>query len=327
MTEQVLPGIYRIDVPLPDTPLKALNSWFIRGRDRDLLIDTGFRCDECSDALTAGLAEIGSDPGRRDVLITHLHSDHSGLADLFAAPDARIYISGADLAYMTDDLGEGCVDRIKIDYIEEGFPRRDLDEIFDVASDHFFTLLPKIDERYTPISHTDSLSVGDVTLEMIDAPGHTPGGAMFWVPERHAIFCGDHVLFDITPNITRWSDVDDSLGMYIASLERTRGIDADIALPGHRHGGDIRRRTDDILAHHASRLSEVCNIIAAHPGAAAYEIASMMTWSIRARDWSDFPPTQRWFAVGECMAHLDHLKASRAAGASVEGGIRRWRLI
>jgi hypothetical protein len=34
-----------------------------------------------------------------------------------------------------------------------------------------------------------------------------------------------------------------------------------------------------------------------------------MTWKIRAKDWADFPTPQKWFAVGEAMAHLDHLIA------------------
>ncbi|MFQ8841384.1 MAG: hypothetical protein ACLR8P_11160 [Clostridium fessum] len=27
-----------------------------------------------------------------------------------------------------------------------------------------------------------------------------------------------------------------------------------------------------------------------------------------AASWEEFPPSQKWFAVGECMAHLDYLR-------------------
>ena len=43
--EEVYPGIFRIPVGLPHNPLKELNSYFIPGRDRNLLIDTGFRME------------------------------------------------------------------------------------------------------------------------------------------------------------------------------------------------------------------------------------------------------------------------------------------
>jgi hypothetical protein len=32
-----------------------------------------------------------------------------------------------------------------------------------------------------------------------------------------------------------------------------------------------------------------------------------MRWKIRATDWNDFPASQKIFAVGECMAHLNYL--------------------
>ena len=40
----------------------------------------------------------------------------------------------------------------------------------------------------------------------------------------------------------------------------------------------------------------------------AYEIAGRMKWKIRARNWEEFPVTQKWFAVGEAMSHLDYLR-------------------
>ena len=77
MTEKITDQIYRIGIPLPGNPLKELNSYFIRGEESDLLIDTGFRKEECRAALKAGLEELGADIERLDVLLTHLHSDHA----------------------------------------------------------------------------------------------------------------------------------------------------------------------------------------------------------------------------------------------------------
>ena len=57
----------------------------------------------------------------------------------------------------------------------------------------------------------------------------------------------------------------------------------------------------------ARRLGEVLDILAADPGLTAYEITSRMKWKIHANSWADFPAAQKWFAVGECLSHLDHL--------------------
>ena len=94
VVEQVKENIYRLGVTLPQNPLRELNSYLIRGGERDLLIDTGFRRPECREALMAGITEAGSSTSRIDVLLTHLHSDHTGLAREAAAPDGRIITGG-----------------------------------------------------------------------------------------------------------------------------------------------------------------------------------------------------------------------------------------
>lgn len=50
------------------------------------------------------------------------------------------------------------------------------------------------------------------------------------------------------------------------------------------------------------------DIVRREPGLSAYAIAGRMRWSIRCRDWGDFPVTQKFFAVGEALAHLDYLE-------------------
>ncbi len=99
VVEKVADGIWRIGVELPQNPLRELNSYLIRGKEngRDLLIDTGFRREECREALFAGLQALGSSPERLDILLTHLHSDHTGLSREAAGAGSRIYISGTDL--------------------------------------------------------------------------------------------------------------------------------------------------------------------------------------------------------------------------------------
>ena len=93
MIEEVAENIYRIEVRMPGNPLKALNSYFIRGDEQDLLIDTGFKLPECREDLKEGLKKLNSHQQRRNILLTHLHSDHSGLADEFVGDDCHIYMN------------------------------------------------------------------------------------------------------------------------------------------------------------------------------------------------------------------------------------------
>lgn len=81
---EVLPGVFRIPVPLEGNPLKELNSYlFLGSREagtRNLLVDTGFRTEGCKKALLEGLAQLGVSMEDTDILLTHLHADHSGNA-------------------------------------------------------------------------------------------------------------------------------------------------------------------------------------------------------------------------------------------------------
>ena len=70
MIEEVAENIYRIEVRMPGNPLKALNSYFIRGDEQDLLIDTGFKLPECREDLKEGLKKLNSHQQRRNILLT-----------------------------------------------------------------------------------------------------------------------------------------------------------------------------------------------------------------------------------------------------------------
>ena len=90
MIEQIFPNFYRIAVPLPGNPLKELNSYLIRGQGQNLLIDTGFRQEECRMALQEALDTLGIRVEQTDVLLTHLHADHSGLSDVLSGESRTI---------------------------------------------------------------------------------------------------------------------------------------------------------------------------------------------------------------------------------------------
>ncbi len=322
MAEQVMEHIYRIPVPLPGNPLKELNAYLIRGGDRDLLIDTGFRQDACREALFAGLAEFGLGAGDVDVLLTHLHSDHSGLAPE-AAGERTIYVSGVDRPSL-DDLAARTAMRREGDvrFRAEGFPADLLDSL--EGRNPARAMAPPVGGRYESLADGDVLEAGGYRLECLLMPGHTPGQMCFWLADQGVLFTGDHVLFDITPNITAWVGRPDSLGDYLDSLEKIRAYDPRLCLPGHRKGGDLRTRVAELLDHHRRRLDEALAVVRAHPGGTAYELAGHMTWRIRASSWADFPVAQKWFAVGECMSHLDYLRLRGAVRREADGALYRY---
>jgi glyoxylase-like metal-dependent hydrolase (beta-lactamase superfamily II) len=308
MVEEIRPHLYRIVVPLPDNPLKEINSYTLTSDDRNLVIDTGMNRPECLEVLAAGLAAIGVDLERTDFIATHMHADHQGLISTLMRSGCRAYMGTLDAAVFARGPGDTwSKDGFMGNYgARSGFPTEDL-----AASMHNhpgFKYSSRSGVDYIELREGDSFDVGDYHLEVIHTPGHTAGHICLYERKKRIFFAGDHVLGDITPNIASWSDDEDPLADYLASLEKVASLDVALCLPGHRTPvADFNGRIMALIEHHRERADEVLDILSRGPRN-AYDTAGQMTWSIRARSWAEFPVMQRWFATGEAIAHLAYLE-------------------
>ena len=291
MAQQVAEGVWRLEIPLVGNPLKTLNSYLITG-ERTLLIDTGFRQQPCREAMERQLQELHVDRDRTDIFLTYLHSDHTGLAPELVHPGCRVLSGAVDGQRLLRGSGENAWRELYAEYVQNGFSTEDMDALWGSNP-----------------AKVSALHYGGSVLRCILTPGHTPGHMCLYDEKRKMLFSGDHVLFHITPNICRWSGVADSLGDYLQSLDRVRDLPVELLLPAHREEtGDLRQRVEELKAHHARRVEEALAIVRRDPGLTAWQIAGHMAWSIRCRSWADFPLTQKFFAVGEALAHLDYLE-------------------
>ncbi len=315
MVCQLADNLYRIPVPLPNNPLKNLNAYVLTGR-RNLLIDTGFHLDACREALLAGLRELGVSMEHTDIFLTHLHSDHTGLAPDIAAPGTKIFIGKHDLSHMPGKHSTFSWRESDRRFAEEGFPMELLAVLTERNPAQGLSPVPY--DGYIPVEAGEIFSYGGHRFEALWTPGHTPGHLCLFEQETGILFLGDHVLFDITPNITRWVGMEDALGTYLQSLEAVRSLPVKLPLPAHRTVQlELAARCDELIAHHSRRCREVLSILSDGKALTAWDVAARMTWRIRCSGWADFPTPQKWFAVGEAMAHLDHLIAL--------GQVERWR--
>lgn len=325
MTTELMDGIFRLQIPLPKNPLVELNAYLIRGKEgeRSLLIDTGFCQEACREALFACLESLDVKMEETDILLTHLHSDHTGLMPEIVTDQTTVYISKPDRDWIDGDYRFDLEKQEDEKFLTAGFNP----EIVAVASTTHpgrrFAPSPDF-HRYTLVDDGDVLNVGGYRLELIMVPGHTPGQIVVWLEEQKAMFTADHVLFDITPNITGWPNLPDSLGEYIKSLKKVYSYPVKHVFPGHQEAGDFHKRIDELLVHHRERLDECLHIVEKNPGLVAHDIAGLMSWNIEARSWNDFPPAQKWFAVGECMSHLERLMAEEKVTSQEDGVLLRW---
>lgn len=326
MIEQVAEAVWRIGVALPGNPLGELNSYFIRGEQRDLLIDTGFRREECRKELEDGLQALHSDRDRLDVFVTHCHSDHGGLANDIVGKNGHIYMSLTDLAQFREMVyGDFHAKRCRR-FSKEGFDPSLLDEAYS-SNPARIMAAREITEQYVGLGPGARISLGSCELEVLMMPGHSPGNTMLWEEKRRIMFTGDHILYDITPNITLWDDETDFLGLYLNSLREAASYPVVRSFPGHRKSGDYHKRIAELLDHHDQRLEEVLDIVRARPGLTAYEIASHMRWNFHADRWEKAQAAQKWFATGECLAHLEHLRRMDLVIKNYDGAVYTYRYV
>ena len=323
MAEQIIKNIYRIPVPLVGSPLKNLNAYLVRGEERSLLIDTGFCMPQCRQAIVEALEELGVDMGKTDIFLTHLHSDHTGLAPELATPTSRVFLSERDRTGMPGKWLDFDWQAYYETLLDNGFPKEVL--LSSMEDNPAVNYAPGPFDRYESLAEGDTLSYGGYTFTVLDTPGHTPGHQCLYEPREELVFLGDHVLFDITPNITAWMGVENSLGDYKVSLEKVLALPVKLPLPAHRTvHTHLHARIGELLDHHERRCGEAMDILRADHGLTAYEVAGQMTWSIRCRNWQEFPAAQRFFAVGEAIAHLDDLVCRGLLAQKVVDGLRRF---
>jgi glyoxylase-like metal-dependent hydrolase (beta-lactamase superfamily II) len=310
--EEILPSLYRIKVPLPGSPLKATNSYVIRGAERSLIIDTGWNREDCMAVLVSGLEECGVDFRQADFFITHMHADHAGLVSALAGKEARIYFGWADAEIIRSTAPERWDEQI--DFARKcGFPGDELEKAIGGHPGRRYSSGTSL--NLSVAKDGDTISIGDYLFQCIETPGHTEGHICLYEPNKKIFLCGDLILVNITPNITLNSEERNPLKEYLMSLDKVYDLDVELVLPGHRSiFRNHKKRIRELKQHHQTRLNEVISILRKGKQN-VYQVASQMTWDISYRSWDLFPPSQKWFAFGEAMAHLKYLEE--------EGKVRR----
>jgi glyoxylase-like metal-dependent hydrolase (beta-lactamase superfamily II) len=321
--EKIYDNIYRIEVPLPHSPLKALNSYMIIGDERNLLIDTGFNHPSSQKALSDAFEEAGISIEKTDIFITHAHVDHCGLSYKLKNQHNEVFCSKI----------EG--DNIHSLLIESNHIKRQLamSLLFGIPEGRILHFEDHPAKDYGPdafveftfVSESSRMRVGKFNFEVVDLRGHSPGQIGLYERNHRLLFSGDHILQDISPNIVSWGDQLDSLQMFIDHLLIVQKMDVDLLFPAHRSViKDHRKRISELLIHHDKRLKEVLNAVN-NGKKRVYEVMGEITWEFKGGNTDNFPPEQLWFASSETHAHLENLRFKGLISRTiVDGAYHYW---
>jgi glyoxylase-like metal-dependent hydrolase (beta-lactamase superfamily II) len=313
-------GLWSVPVPMPQSSLRYVLVYLLEQPSGVTLIDAGWDTEEAWAALNAGLGKAGyAITDVRSVLVTHIHPDHYGLAGrVREASGAWIALHPADAEilpqrYMQMD---GLLTTMRTHLLECGVPLEAIDSMRGASMPvrgYVNAVLPDV-----LLEDGDQPEVPGWQLTAVWTPGHSPGHLCFYDAERRLLMSGDHILPRITPNISvHPQQTSNPLADFLDALERVAGLEVDEVLPAHEYRfRNLAQRIVQLRDHHEHRLSEVVAVLAAQPGATAWEITVEMTWS---RPWDEIQFWMRRAALGETLAHLIVLES--------RGVIRRTREI
>lgn len=306
-----------MEVPIPNSPLKATNAYLIKGDARNLLVDTGTNTEKSLAVIRSGLTGLSVDLSKTDIITTHMHADHAGLLPSLKTDTSILYATASDAERINSFL---TVDS-PFERLINAARRNGLSHEEAVAAmKRHPANAPRSKEalKFTFVAEETVLTVGDYHFTCIETPGHTKGHVCLYEPTRKILFSGDHILGDISPNITHWGE-GNPLDDFMTSLQKIANLPVDLVLPGHRRiFTDCGARISELLEHHRRRAEEAFVILADGP-MTGYQVAARMTWDMVYESWDDVAAAQKFFATGEALSHLRYLECQGLVQSTVQG--------
>jgi len=302
---EVAPGVLWVRQPLPFA-LDHINLWLVAGDHGWTLVDTGIGSARSRAMWDAIFADALNGAGLERVIVTHFHPDHMGLAAWMVERfGVELWMTQAEWLFARllhqDRTAEFA--RTHADF----YARCGLDDEGRAAlaerGNAYPKGVPSVPARYRRIRHGDVIRIGTHDWRVIGGGGHSPEHASLYCDDLKVLISGDQVLPRISPNVSVWpaEPEADPLSDFLAALDRLRGLPPDtLVLPSHGLPfRGLEARLDDLAAHHADRLAETLAACRDRPRNAAEITRLLFPRRLDAHQLS--------FAVGEALAHINHL--------------------
>jgi glyoxylase-like metal-dependent hydrolase (beta-lactamase superfamily II) len=319
--DRVLPGLWRLRLPLPWPGVPHGNAYAIAAGDGVVLVDTGIYEPGGMRQLERALDQAGlSLEHIRLVACTHAHSDHYGLAaPILEAAGCELWMhpNHAHTTRAADDPDRMLERRLEIAR-QSGVPPRALAQYEDSRRGQGIgvaeVVLPDRDLVNGVEIETD---LG--TWQVHETPGHAPSHVVLHQPDRGLLLSGDHVLGRVSLYYD-YGYTPDPAGEFLESLDVVDALDVKLVLSGH--GRPVRDAPALVEANRRAvneRVELVRRAIADGPRT-PFEIVPALV--------GEEAPSQMMVSWGlsEVLCYLTHLERLGEAAAIEGEDPSRWSL-
>jgi glyoxylase-like metal-dependent hydrolase (beta-lactamase superfamily II) len=316
--ERVLPGVWRLRLPLPWPGVPHCNAFALAAGDGVVLVDTGMhepgslaQLERAMDQVNLRLEHV------RLLACTHAHSDHWGQAapiieragcELWLHPNHAHATAGAD------DPQAALERRLEVGR-QSGVPPAALAEYAERAKS-FPSGVAKAIEPDHPLVEGVRIESDLGEWTAYETPGHAPSHVCLYQPEHRILISGDHVLGRISL-FYDYGYTADPVAEFLSSLDKVDALDARLALSGHgKPFVDVHGHIQGNRALVAERLDAVLAAIQGEAKTALQILPAVYSQPVDVRNAT-------WF-LSETLSYLRHLQRQGRVAAERDGDVERW---
>jgi glyoxylase-like metal-dependent hydrolase (beta-lactamase superfamily II) len=319
--ERVLPGVFRLRLPLPWPGVPHCNAWAVAAGDGVVLLDTGMHQPGSLAHLERALAMCNLTlENVRLVVCTHAHSDHYGQAAAVlerAGCELWMHPNYSHMKSWAEDP-DAAIDRRLEVARQSGVPEEPLRR--------YAAERGKRESGVAAVIEPDRELLPGVVVEtdlgpwsVHETPGHAPSHVCLFQPEHRLLISGDHLL----GRISLFFDLGyspDPVGEFLNSLDVVEELHARLCLPGHgRTFTDVQAHIEgnrELVSEHLAKTLAVVEAGDAGEPLTAFEILP------RVHGPGLSPMTAQWLLT-ETLAMLLHLEVTDRA-RRIPGEPERW---
>jgi glyoxylase-like metal-dependent hydrolase (beta-lactamase superfamily II) len=301
--ERVLPGVYRLRLPLPWPGVPHCNAWALSAGDGFVLVDTGMHQPDSLENLERALAmcNLRLDDARL-LVCTHAHSDHCGQAATVverAGCELWMHPSHELMSRMLEDPEAVLERRLEVAR-QSGVPEEPLRRYAAERGTPEPGLAgPIVVDRELVDGVTVTTDLGDWVA--YETPGHSPSHVCLFQPERRLLISGDHLLGRISLYF-EYGYSPNPVGEFLISLDRVQRLGARLCLAGHgRTFADVQahiRGNRTLVEEHLGRVE------------AALEAGPMTAFDVVTAVYGDsLSPQNGHWLLSQVLGYLTHLES------------------